>query len=126
MGMIVISPLAKGGGYSNAIRYTHSSTLRTMQTIFGVYPLLGDAVNAKDLGELFAIFSLDAVLAPEPSKLKLTINGVMPGQRIVIDDSQDLSTWVGRSTNTATSNQIVLTIDLPDGLERFFRASIQP
>jgi phosphatidylinositol-3-phosphatase len=52
IGMIVVSPFAKGSGYSNAIYYTHSSTLRTFERIFGV-PLLGDAVNAADLSDLF-------------------------------------------------------------------------
>jgi len=56
IGMIVLSPNAKGGGYSNTIRYTHSSTLRTIQEIFGVTPLLGDAANATDLRDLFRVF----------------------------------------------------------------------
>jgi phospholipase C len=53
IGMIAVSPFAKPG-YSNTIRYTHSSTLRTLQEIFGVTPLLGDAQNASDLSDLFA------------------------------------------------------------------------
>jgi len=44
-----VSPSAKGGGYANSIHYTHGSTLRTIQEIFGVTPLLGDAANATDL-----------------------------------------------------------------------------
>jgi hypothetical protein len=36
IGMIVLSPYAKGNGYRNRTRYTHASTLRTMQEIFGV------------------------------------------------------------------------------------------
>jgi hypothetical protein len=56
IGMIVLSPLAKGGGYTNSIRYTHSSTLRTIQEIFGVTPLLGDAAQATDLRDLFTRF----------------------------------------------------------------------
>lgn len=52
--MIVLSPCAKGSGYSNAIHYTHSSTLKTMEEIFGVTPLLGDAANpTNDLSDLF-------------------------------------------------------------------------
>ena len=46
IGMIVLSPLARGGGYFNEIRYTHSSTLRTLQEIFGVAPLHLDAAAA--------------------------------------------------------------------------------
>lgn len=63
IGMIVISPLAKGGGYSNVIYYTHSSTLLTMQEIFNVGPLLGDAVNATDLSDLF-IFGAQLTVSP--------------------------------------------------------------
>jgi hypothetical protein len=56
IGMIVLSPQAKGSGYSNTIAYSHSSTLRTLQEIFGVTPLLGDAANATDLSDLFHTF----------------------------------------------------------------------
>jgi hypothetical protein len=56
IGMIVLSPSAKGGGYHNAIHYTHSSTLRTLEEIFKVSPMLGDAANATDLSDLFRTF----------------------------------------------------------------------
>lgn len=53
IGMIVLSPFAKGSGYSNSIHYTHSATLQTLQEIFGVRPFLGDAANGPDLSDLF-------------------------------------------------------------------------
>lgn len=53
--MIVLSPLAKVG-YSNSIHYTHSSTLRSLQEIFAVTPLLGDAANATNLADLFTTY----------------------------------------------------------------------
>jgi phosphatidylinositol-3-phosphatase len=56
IGMIVLSPQAKGSGYANTVHYTHSSTLRTLQEIFGVTPLLGDAAQATNLGDLFTRF----------------------------------------------------------------------
>src|SRR5205809_2068035 len=56
IGMIVLSPKAKGRGYQNTIHYTHSSTLRTVEEIFGVSPMLGDAANATDLSDLFVSF----------------------------------------------------------------------
>jgi hypothetical protein len=57
IGMIVLSPLAKGGGYNNAIHYTHSSTVRSVQEIFRVQPpFLRDAANATDLSDLFVTF----------------------------------------------------------------------
>jgi len=55
IGMIVESPFAKVN-YSNSTSYTHSSTLRTMEEIFGVSPLLGDAANQTDLSALFTAF----------------------------------------------------------------------
>jgi hypothetical protein len=58
IGMFLLSPFAKGGGkrpYSNSIHYDHSSTLKTLQEIFGVEPLLGAAGDpaTKDLSDLF-------------------------------------------------------------------------
>lgn len=49
---------AKGGGkspYSNNIHYDHSSTLKTLEEIFGVEPLLGAAADphTNDLSDLF-------------------------------------------------------------------------
>jgi len=55
IGFIVLSPLAKKG-YSNQIQYTHSSMLRSIQEIFGVAPLLGDAANAANVSDLFRSF----------------------------------------------------------------------
>lgn len=56
IGMIVLSPYAKGFGYSNTVYYTHSSTLRTIQEIFQVGPLLRDAAYAENLSDLFSVF----------------------------------------------------------------------
>ena len=56
IGMIVLSPFAKSNGYRNFIRYTHGSTLRTFQEIFGVSPLLRDANIQTDLRDLFTVF----------------------------------------------------------------------
>ncbi|HEY7335057.1 MAG TPA: alkaline phosphatase family protein [Bryobacteraceae bacterium] len=58
IGMFLLSPFAKGGGkkaYSNSIHYDHSSTLKTLQEIFGVQPLLGAALDPRttDLSDLF-------------------------------------------------------------------------
>ncbi len=54
--MIVLSPDVKRGDYANTIRYTHSSTLHTLEEIFGVSPLLGNAAHAADLCDLFKTF----------------------------------------------------------------------
>jgi hypothetical protein len=56
IGMIVLSPLAKGGGYSNSIAYTHSSSLRTFEEILGLAPDLGGAASATSLSDLFQTY----------------------------------------------------------------------
>jgi hypothetical protein len=55
MPFFVLSPLAKVG-YKSTTAFTHSSTLRTIQEIFGVTPFLRDAANATDLSEFFTSF----------------------------------------------------------------------
>jgi len=58
IGEIVISQHAHknvhGIPYASPVNFTHSSDLRTMQEIFHVGPLVGDAANAEDLSDLFA------------------------------------------------------------------------
>jgi hypothetical protein len=58
IGMFLLSPFAKGGGksaYTNFIHYDHSSTLKTLEEIFHVGPLLGAAASpaTSDLSDLF-------------------------------------------------------------------------
>ena len=56
IGLIALSPKVKSPGFSNTIPYNHGSTLRTVQEIFGVTPLLGGAATSTDLGDLFQSF----------------------------------------------------------------------
>lgn len=81
--LLALSPFAKGHGYNNAIHYTHSALLRTVEEIFGVSPFLGDAANTTDLSDLFSVpltsgsislptptnplFCLGSCLQPSPS-----------------------------------------------------------
>ena len=58
IGFFLLSPFAKGRGkraYSNFIHYDHSSTLKTLQEIFQVGPLLGTAADplTNDLSDFF-------------------------------------------------------------------------
>jgi hypothetical protein len=53
--MIAIGPTVKKG-YSSGIKYTHSSTLRTMQDIFGISPYIRDAASAANLADFFTSF----------------------------------------------------------------------
>ena len=54
--LLILSPFAKGGGYTNSTYYNHGSTLRTMEEIFGVQPFLGNAAQETDLGDFFTAF----------------------------------------------------------------------
>jgi hypothetical protein len=57
IGMIVLSPLAKGNGYhvtTNPIKYYHSSMVRTVEEVFGLTPLIADAANQQNLSDLFS------------------------------------------------------------------------
>ncbi len=56
IGLLALSPAAKGHGYVTTLHYTHSALLRTVQEIFGVTPLLGAARQAPDLRALFKTF----------------------------------------------------------------------
>lgn len=68
IGMIVLSPLAKGNGYTNTTLYSHSSFVRTVETIFGLSPLLANAPSATDLSDLFVTSSgLTPTPTPSPS-----------------------------------------------------------
>jgi hypothetical protein len=125
LGMIVVSPLAKGHGYSSTNRYTHSSTLRTMQMIFGVRPFLADAANALSLADLFAVFTLSGALSPDLTKIVLTMDGLKAGQTVRIDRSADLTNWSAWTTNTADSNTLVLSRELSNATQEFFRASVE-
>ena len=55
IGLIAVSPFAKPG-YSNAVAYTHSSLLRTVQDVFALRPFMRDAANATSLDDLFVTY----------------------------------------------------------------------
>jgi hypothetical protein len=55
IGFLALGSMVKGNGYSNTIKYDHSSTLRSLETIFGV-PYLRGAQSSNDLSDLFTTF----------------------------------------------------------------------
>jgi len=76
---IVISPLAKGNAYTNNILYTHSSDLRTLEELFGVFApgggFLGDA-NTPGTNDLSDLFRPDAISGvPEPTTWAMMLIG---------------------------------------------------
>jgi phospholipase C len=52
---IVLSPFIKPG-YASYTTYNHNSLLRTIQEIFGVYPLIRGAATATDMSSMFSVF----------------------------------------------------------------------
>ena len=55
IGMIVVSPLVKPG-YAGSLQYSHASTVRTIEEVFGITPLLRDAGSATSLSDLFTTY----------------------------------------------------------------------
>ena len=55
IGLIAVSPFAKAG-HAGVIAYSHASTLRTVEEIFALTPLLRGAASAASLAELFTTF----------------------------------------------------------------------
>jgi len=116
IGMILISPLAKGGGYLSTNHYTHASTLRTMQEIFDVRPFLAAAATATSLDDLFRDdpmstnnLRLLTRLAPTNGQFQFTVTGTTLGRTNLVRAATNLSNWVLLRTNVATSNMMDFT-----------------
>jgi hypothetical protein len=56
IGLIALGTCAKDNGYAGTIHYTHSSTLRTVEELLRIRPLLRGAASATDLRDLFSCF----------------------------------------------------------------------
>ena len=129
IGMMVLSPLAKGGGYYNTNHYTHSSALRTFQDIFGLRPYLRDAANAPGLDDLFNtnrfVFGTNFPSAP----FGFTCTGLVPGQPYYLKAATDLATptWLTLSTNISSSGQFTFSdLDAANFSSRFYRLTVTP
>jgi hypothetical protein len=109
IGMIVLSPLARGAGYGNGIPYTHSSFLRTMQEIFNVSPWLGDAANAADLSDLFMQLTIQSAGLNTNGAFCLNVTGFLPGTTNFVETSTNLIVWNVIGTNWSSSNSFSIT-----------------
>jgi hypothetical protein len=123
IGMIVLSPYAKGGGYSNQIFYNHGSTLRTMEELFNVSPFLGGATNATDLSDLFSPPGPKITsFSPTPAGTEMLVLGVMPGSTNIVQCSTNFVDWTAIATNIPATNFFHYTNTAPVGLpQQFFR-----
>jgi hypothetical protein len=113
IGMIVLSRMARGSGYSNTVHYTHSSTLRTFQEIFNVTPFLRDATNATDLSDLFNPFPGVTAVTPgcgtSSGGTSITISGsnFVSGATVTVDGTA--------AGNVVFINSTTLTAMTPAG-----------
>jgi acid phosphatase len=127
LGMIVLSPLGRGGGYRNNIHYDHASTLRTFQEIFHVYPLLNAAADATDLSDLFGGNQIISDFGATSSGFQFTVNGLFSGQSYVIETSPDLTTWSPVATNVCVNNSLHFADLAPASFpQRFYRFITAP
>lgn len=126
IGMVVLSPLARGGGYFNDVPYSHSSTLRTIEEIFGVSPLLGDAANATDLSDLFATLVICKPIK-NSGGFEMTIVTADLGKTNLIQASTDLVRWTSISTNFNSTNIFaVMDAGATNFYRRFYRVLQMP
>jgi phosphatidylinositol-3-phosphatase len=96
IGMIVLSPFAKGNGYTNNTLYSHSSLVRTVETIFGLSPLLANAASATDLSDLF-VTSTQTPPDTTPPTVSITspLNGAVVPRRTTVTIAASASDNVG-------------------------------
>jgi hypothetical protein len=120
LGMIVLSPLAKGGGYASGVRHSHSSILRTMQDIFNVRPYLGKAALSEPLNDLFRDLSVSVTRSNE--NFVVTAQNLLPGRTNYLQASSNLINWSTLGTNVATSTMSAIDPAGASAPQRFYRA----
>jgi hypothetical protein len=122
IGLILLSPAARGSGYRSDVRYTHSSLLRTLQEIFHVEPLLGDAAWATNLEDLFDGLRFSAINLAPAGGVQLTVTGAALGSTNWIQTSTDLRNWVPFATNVAVTRTFTVFDALATNVQaRFYR-----
>lgn len=131
IGLIVLSPRAKGNGYSNSIYYTHSSLVRTLQEIFQVTPFLNDAANVTDLADLFLpapapppIFTGWSITAR--GAMSLRVAGAATNENLLLEQTSDFTAWLPIQTNRTSGGELLLEAQLPDQAAAFFRLRVIP
>jgi phosphatidylinositol-3-phosphatase len=105
---IVISPLAKGNAYNSTLPYTHSSDLKSLEELFGVYApgggFLGgaNAATTNDLSDMF----VPGLFTPSTISGNIFKNSgndgqVVAGLTLVLTGYNDAGQFVTFTTTTA-------------------------
>jgi hypothetical protein len=126
-GTMIVSPLAKNGGYSISNRLDHTATFRTIQEIFHV-PLLFAAKTGTNLSDLFKpnIRIGGASLGPG-QVFQLTADGLVPGKTNYFQFTtnflgSNLANWQSLTTNFLLTNRFTfMDTNLSNSPRRFYR-----
>jgi phosphatidylinositol-3-phosphatase len=126
-GTMVISPLAKTGGYSISNRLDHTATFRTIQEIFHV-PLLFAAKTGTNLSDLFKpAIQITATALTTNRAIQFTADGLVPGKTNYFQFTTNLTltntaTWQTALTNVLSTNRFTFTdTNAPNTPRRFYR-----
>jgi hypothetical protein len=126
IGMVVLSPRAKGGGYHNSVFYTHGFTLRTMQDIFDVRPYLADAAYATGLDDLFQTLRIAQVTIVR-DQLEFTVANAVEDRTYRLETSIDFEHWLPLESGRPGTTSLVFTEVLPPPAPpRFYRVVQEP
>jgi hypothetical protein len=120
-GTIVLSSLAKGGGYRSTNRFDHASTLRTMQEIFGVRPFLYAAANATSLADLFKPVIRLSAPSLTSTGFQFTVTGLATNKSNYFQFSSNLASWTTLLTNILFTNTFRFTDPATNSAQRFYR-----
>jgi len=122
IGCIVLSPLAKGGAYHNSLHYTHSTTLRMLQKIFGVSPFLGVAASGNDLSDLFVAGAIPNPDLP-PAVTTTSASNVGSGSAVLggsVNPNGDVtSTWFEYGLTTSYGSDTLSHSPASDNAESY-------
>ena len=121
IGMIALSPRAKGGGYVSPTYGDHSTTLRTIQNIFGLRPYLANAAYADNLSDLFKTVRITSTRWLT-NAVRVTATNLIVGKTNYFQYTTNLiaPTWSNISTNVAASTGLTVTNTGLSGLPRRF------
>jgi phospholipase C len=126
-GTIVLSPLAKGGGYRMTNRLDHTATFRTLQEIFHV-PLLYATRTGTNLSDLFTpTIQLATPLVTTNQWLQFTVDGIVPGKTNYFQVATNLAgpnpvAWQNLLTNVLPTNRFTFVdTNASNAPRRFYR-----
>jgi hypothetical protein len=126
-GTIVLSPLAKGGGYRMTNRLDHTATFRTLQEIFHV-PLLYAAKTGTNLSDLFKpTIQLSAPALTTDQWMRFTADGIVPGKTNYFQFTTNLAgtnpvAWQNLLTNVLSTNRFTFVdTNASNAPRRFYR-----